>query len=466
MPYSQSRWAAATNLSVLIITRNGWPIQAGAPFGVGFGDGLEPGEDGGGGGRGEGEGEGEGVDGLRLGLVDLRRPRRMGVMEGMRAVWVLAGHTRGVVRVGVEASKLIDQWMCGMTCWDRPILPSSELAALGALLVENPRRQGFAAMEAAPVRLPPVVSLFQLQSKAASFSQTRSLVFPTRHARNLPPTMRTSQCLFNSAVALHKVFINNAAALECPDRLRRLLLPIITVPSPSPFRSSPPRHLFSTHHVSQYKYSPRGTGTANASAPPDRTLRNDLIPFSWIHLREEDGSLSEPVRLSTVLENLNKDRQSVVLLATPKADNTSKRPEYAICRIVDRAAEKAAQAEKAAKAKAGKLVNKEQELNWAIDPHDLRTKMTQLKRFLSKGYQVKVTMQNLRKRSKRRATADEAKSVLQAVLDTAAEVSGTKETKARDGTVGDTLILVLHAPGGSAARAASVSTATEATTAL
>ena len=76
------------------MTRKGWPIQEGVSFGVVFGVGLGPGSGGGGGGRGECEGDG--VVGLRLGLVDLRRPRRMGVMEGMRTAWLLAGHGRGV----------------------------------------------------------------------------------------------------------------------------------------------------------------------------------------------------------------------------------------------------------------------------------------------------------------------------------------------------------------------------------
>ena len=76
------------------MTRKGWPIQEGVSFGVVFGDGLGP--DGGGGGGSRGECEGEGVVGLRLGLVDLRRPRRMGVMEGMMTVLLLGGHDRGV----------------------------------------------------------------------------------------------------------------------------------------------------------------------------------------------------------------------------------------------------------------------------------------------------------------------------------------------------------------------------------
>jgi len=74
--------------------------------------------------------------------------------------------------------------------------------------------------------------------------------------------------------------------------------------------------------------------------------------------------------------------------------------------------------------------------------------MTQLKKFLTKGNQVRVTMMNAKKRDKRRAGLDEAKEVLKAVVETVESVPGAKETKPRDGKVGETLILVLHAPTG------------------
>ena len=147
------------------------------------------------------------------------------------------------------------------------------------------------------------------------------------------------------------------------------------------------------------------------------------------------------------------ERNSLVLLAAPRPGGAG--PQYPICKITDRKAEEAAQAEKNAAKKKEKT--KELELNWAIAPHDLRTKMAQLKRFLSKGYQVTVTMMNLKKRDKRKASADEAKEVLKAVETVLAEVPGTKEIKAREGTLGDTLIVHLHAPGGAAAAAAAAS---------
>jgi translation initiation factor IF-3 len=149
------------------------------------------------------------------------------------------------------------------------------------------------------------------------------------------------------------------------------------------------------------------------------------------------------------------ERDSLVLLAAPRTDASFKGPQYPICRIIDRTAEAAAQTAQAEKSAAKKKEkSKELELNWAIAPHDLRTKMTQLKRFLGKGYHVTVTLMNLKKRDKRRASADEAKEVLKAVEATITEVPGAKETKPREGSVGDIVVLSLHAPAGSAARAA------------
>ena len=277
--------------------------------------------------------------------------------------------------------------------------------------------------------------------------------------------MRASQCLFNSATALRKVFISNAVALETPGQLQRLLLPSITAPFQPSF-SSPSTRPFSTPPVAQIRFNRARPGPGDASpAPPknDRAMRDYDIVFPWIQVRQEDGSLTEPQRTSAVLKKLNLDRHSLVLLAAPRTDSESKGPEYPICRIGDRKAELAAQAEKdAIKKKTPKIVSKELELNWAIAPHDLRTRMTQLKRFLSKGYQVRVTMMNLKKRAKRRASADEAKEALRVVEEAIAEIPGAKETKAREGEVGDTLVMLLHAPTGSPVSASTEADTTEA----
>jgi translation initiation factor IF-3 len=269
--------------------------------------------------------------------------------------------------------------------------------------------------------------------------------------------MRGSKCLFSSAAALRKVFINNAgAAWETPGQLQRLLLPAITAPvqPPSWPSSSLSRRPFSTNPVVQGRYNRTTPDTDKAAPPKQRAKRDYDIVFPWIQIRQDDGTLTEPLRTSSVLKKMNKDRHTLILLATPRTSEETKGPEYPICRLGDRKAELAAEQEaKAAQKKALKVVTKEVEINWAIAPNDLNTWLTRTKKFLSKGYHVRVTLMTLKKRKKRKATVDEAKEVLKVVEEAIAEVPGAKETKPREGKVGETLVLVLHAPAGKAASA-------------
>ncbi|KAJ4306500.1 hypothetical protein N0V88_001303 [Collariella sp. IMI 366227] len=265
--------------------------------------------------------------------------------------------------------------------------------------------------------------------------------------------MKASPCLFNSAVALRKVFfIGNGAASEAPGQLQRLLLPALTAPlPPSPSPLPPSTRPFSTHPVAQYKYTRVTPPTGPAAPSPERqNVHNHAIPYSVVQLRREDSTLTLPQKTALILKKLDLSRYMLVLLARPRAEDATKGPEHAICQIMDRNVLKAVQAEKeAAKKKTVKITNKELEINWAIAPNDMRTRMLQLKRFLSKGYAVQVTLLNVKKRDKRRASTDEAKQALKTVRDTVAEVPGAKETKPMEGNVGDTVVLSLHAPTGS-----------------
>lgn len=171
------------------------------------------------------------------------------------------------------------------------------------------------------------------------------------------------------------------------------------------------------------------------------------IVYPWIQLRKEDGRLTEPQRTNLVLKKLNMSVDTLILLAAPKTDDLDSGPEYPICRIGNRKVEREAELERLAMKKSTpKIVTKDLEINWAIAPNDLRTRMTQLKNFLAKGRQVRVTLRHPKLRRKKRASPDEAKVILKEVESAAAEVPGAKETKPREGVVGEMLVLLLHAP--------------------
>ncbi|KAL2019990.1 hypothetical protein VTK56DRAFT_8990 [Thermocarpiscus australiensis] len=262
--------------------------------------------------------------------------------------------------------------------------------------------------------------------------------------------MRASRCLFNSATAIRKVFISNALAFEAPGYLQRMLLPALTISS-QPSSTWPSRRPFSTHQVARFRSSGQKSD-ADAIPAGNRVMRDDDITYPWVQLRQDDGRLAPPERTSAILRSLDTARYSLVLLAAPRRDSRSAGPAYPICRIVDRKAEYAARVEKeVAKKKEPKVVLKEMELNWAIAPNDLRTRMKQLKTFLGKGYKVQITLLTKKKRSsKKRATPDEAREVLRAVREAMAEVPGTKEYKPMDGAVGETVMIYAQGPAGGA----------------
>ena len=178
-------------------------------------------------------------------------------------------------------------------------------------------------------------------------------------------------------------------------------------------------------------------------------MRDYDIIYPWVQVRQEDGKLAEPQRTNLLLKKLNNEKYSLVLVAPPRKDGESKGPEYPIVRLVDKKAEyAAASAAKVAGEKKGpKVVSKEVELNWAIAPHDLDTRMGRLLKFLEKGYRVQLTIANPKKKAKRRATDDEAKGVYKRVKQTVEEAVGTVEYKPQEGVVKETVVMYLQGSG-------------------
>ncbi|KAL2119198.1 hypothetical protein VTJ04DRAFT_6158 [Mycothermus thermophilus] len=258
--------------------------------------------------------------------------------------------------------------------------------------------------------------------------------------------MRASQCLLSPANALRRVFL--ATTWDSPVYLHRLLVPAISQPHPLS-SVSPSYRPFTTHRVTQFRNHVPRLSNARSSNPSDPgSLRDYDIPFPYVQVRLEDGSLSPPTSKRNVLNNMNLEKESLVLLALPRKDGETKGPEYPICRIVDRAEERRAQKQEKAAQKAAKITSKELEINWAIAPHDLKTKMNQLGKFLEKGYKVKVTLKHPKEKNKRRASLEEAQQVLKTVEELMASKAGTREEKGREGSVGGMLVLHLWRPAG------------------
>ncbi|KAK0651990.1 hypothetical protein B0T16DRAFT_92348 [Cercophora newfieldiana] len=238
--------------------------------------------------------------------------------------------------------------------------------------------------------------------------------------------MRGTQCIFNSAIALRRVFINSPIAAESLGQLplQRILLPSL---APAAQRCS-----FAT----QLTYGPRPTeGDDNKKLVLPRD--GDITAAFVVVRDEETGKLSEPLRPWDILGQLDPEQQSLVMVMDPTKMKGRSSIRYPICRIVDRKAELAAQkARENVGPGKGKNKEKELELNWAIAPNDLERSLRQLRTFLEKGFLVHVSLLKNIKRGKRAASDDEARVVLKKVQEAIKSIPGVRETKPMQGVLG------------------------------
>ncbi|KAH6626332.1 hypothetical protein B0J18DRAFT_424581 [Chaetomium sp. MPI-SDFR-AT-0129] len=248
--------------------------------------------------------------------------------------------------------------------------------------------------------------------------------------------MRRSPCIFNSAAALRTVFLGNAAVSETPGHLQRLLLPGIQ-PVPARF-VSPAQRPFSTHPILRghfKRYNPEEELEQQQPKAVER-MSDYGITYQWIQLRREDGTLDAPRRTADVLQTIDLEWDTLVLLAAPRASEEDKGPEFAVCAVRTRAPAQQKPAVKEPPAKVKML-----ELNWAIGAHDLRRKLTRMQELAKKGYLVQVILTMPKMKSKRRASDEEVQATYDAVMAAIAEVPGIRELKKRDGDLGKSLIL-------------------------
>jgi translation initiation factor IF-3 len=256
--------------------------------------------------------------------------------------------------------------------------------------------------------------------------------------------MRGSQCLFNPATALRRVFINSALSQEA--RGGQPALQRVCLASVKPARQS--RCSVAFHPTLHGRESSTLSDKTLAKLSDRLRDREIADKYGYILVRDETtGRLSEPRRPQDVLRELNLLDQSLVVLMDPSQmkNPAGRLPEYPICCIVDRRAERAARGEKVVKDRAAGAAGaskdskfKEIELNWAIAINDLNVRLRQLRTFLNKGYFVQVTLLKKSKKGQSRKIVDleQAKKLLQMVQQTIEEIPGTKEVKPMQGHVG------------------------------
>lgn len=165
-----------------------------------------------------------------------------------------------------------------------------------------------------------------------------------------------------------------------------------------------------------------------------RQLKDEEIRSNYIRIANSEHQLEPPARLRDVLQSIERPANFILQVAPPTRD------ELPICRIMNRAAIREFEKTKAKAAQAAKSSNKQMELNWAINPHDLSHRLKQLTNFLDKGRRVEIVL--TRKKGKRLPTVEEVKHLMNTVLETVKAAEAT-QVKPMEGEPGKQVTLVV-----------------------
>ncbi len=231
--------------------------------------------------------------------------------------------------------------------------------------------------------------------------------------------MRSSRCTSSTAAALHRIFI-------APIEHSRTL----------PMRHFPAPGAPKLHHAGIRQLSSASLPTAKRRLP-----RDDEIKDYMVRIVSDDKKLSPPQYTSSVLNSIDRQNETLVMVAMSDPDSDSDALAYPICRVQSKKALREAEKARAKKKELPSATLKTIELNWAIDPHDLQHRLQRVKDFLSKGWRVDVVMAG--KKRGRKATPEEASLVVEKIRGAMKEVEGSKEWRDMEGTLGSAATIYL-----------------------
>jgi len=242
--------------------------------------------------------------------------------------------------------------------------------------------------------------------------------------------MRSSRCIFNTAAALHRVFL-------APIEQSQLQIP----------RNAPSIAFLPLRLLQRRAYHVKSKAVKEERAP-----RDDEITARFITFVDESGKIHEPRSTKLVLAEVESLNHTLNLRAgnvKPKKYKTLIQVNDGepgvppICKIMDlgqmyQAAKKKKKQQFSSRSNA---VTKTIELNWAVNAGDLEHRLERMKEFLGKGYKVEVVLASKSKRKGRQATREEAEEVLRRVRGVVGETEGAKESRASEGNVLGTMTI-------------------------
>lgn len=287
--------------------------------------------------------------------------------------------------------------------------------------------------------------------------------------------MPGSQCVFNPATALRRVFMPSSGGSAHSLHLTRIFVPALLALPPQArayltgrdhgrdhgARSTPIRHSAIFDRESHMPRTPPPSARESlnarraARAAQQKPKKDEDVPaarvkvklgrmprdeeISWPYVLVKtpgaDGhtSVDMPRPIKEVLAELDRKTTYLEAVVVPNPEEKNS-PRWPICKIVNKMEELARQKDIKERKKKGAVKEKEVELSWTLAPHDLDHKLKTLQKFLGKGYKVQVLLQ---KKVRGKATAKEAdaKALIERVEKAIGEVKGAKEWKGREGQI-------------------------------
>ena len=237
----------------------------------------------------------------------------------------------------------------------------------------------------------------------------------------LEPVNMSNYTLTSTSRALYRVFVApNLIARPQISLQRPSLLPITSIRTFKGPRKPP----------------------AKRQAISDFYTFDNAIQAEQINLIDESGTYHNNINIDHAMRKYNRVTHHLLLITEGKTNELGQPdPEnLPVCKIISKMELRNQYNRKidiARKAERGPVL-KALELNWAIAGGDLKHRLDKLQEFLRDGRKVEVTFGP--KRRGKKATDEEAKSVLKAVEDAASECKGTGEVK-REGVMGGVMTI-------------------------
>jgi translation initiation factor IF-3 len=181
----------------------------------------------------------------------------------------------------------------------------------------------------------------------------------------------------------------------------------------------------------------------------DHYVIDRAISASRVNLVDLKGQFRNDVPIGDALSSFNKITHHLVQILPGKVDEYGNHdPNHPpTCRVVSKMDLRTQHQQKLdilrrqAKGQSPGPSMKNLELNWAIASGDLKHRLEKMKSFLREGRKVEILLGP--KKKSRKATPEEAESVLKAVRDAVGECKGSREVKS-NGDVGGVLTIVLE----------------------